>query len=78
MVSANPVIKTVPECMLLLQREQKVGGRVRVSISSKDGVIISADHTKNHLQPPKKVPGLTVCVKAQQRDCIRGNKHEKS
>lgn len=29
-------------------------------------------------QPPKKVPGLTVCVKAQQRDCIRGNKHEKS
>lgn len=54
------------------------GGRVRVSISSKDDVIISADHTKNHLQPPKKVPGLTVCVKAQQRDCIRGNKHEKS
>lgn len=23
---ANPVIKTVPECMFLLQREQKLGG----------------------------------------------------
>lgn len=54
------------------------GGRFKVSISCKDGVIISAGHTKNHLQPPKKVPGLKVWVKAQQRDCVRGNKHEKS
>lgn len=42
---------------------------VRVSISSKDGVIICADRIKNHLQAPKKVPGLKVGVRAQQRNC---------